>query len=173
MPFVRKSKESEMLALIYIQQKIAQLLQVRPQSLWPESVMNSLRDSLVRSTEEVDSLRVVSSQSVEWSMRTTEESLESDYWTPQILLTRSRLEIVSPNMQSIKSSNANEKRLRNFQRPTDEQTDSEAVENRWRNQTCSGFLFYLILHYIFFYIKKDIFSWFLIKNSYTNIVIKK
>ncbi|RKW23868.1 hypothetical protein D8B45_02920, partial [Candidatus Gracilibacteria bacterium] len=68
---------------------------------------------------------------------------------------------------------ASERRLMSFQRPTDEQTDSEAVENRGRNQTYSGFLFCLILYYIFFYIKKDIFSGFLIKNNYTNIVIKK
>nr|DAP11003.1 MAG TPA: hypothetical protein [Caudoviricetes sp.] len=47
-----------------------------------------------------------------------------------MLLTRSRLEIVSPNMQSTRLRTASERRLRNFQRPTDEQTDSEAVENR-------------------------------------------
>lgn len=162
-----------MLALIFTLQKVLQLHQARLQSLWPESVTNSLRASLVRSTEEVDLLRWGSSLWVESSMRTTEGLLELDYWTLQMLLTRSRLEIVSPNMQSTRLRTASERRLRNFQRPTDEQTDSEAVENRWRNQTCSGFLFCLILYYIFFYIKKDIFSWFLIKNSYTNIVIKK
>nr|DAW73292.1 MAG TPA: hypothetical protein [Caudoviricetes sp.] len=43
------------------------------------------------------------------------------------------------NIQFIESSNANEKRLRNFQRPTDEQTALVVVENRIINQT---FIFY-------------------------------
>ena len=75
-------------------------------------------------------------------MRITEESLEFDYWTLQILLTRSRSEIALHNMQSTRSRIANGKRLRNYQNPIDEKMDSEVVENRIINQTFISFYYY-------------------------------
>ena len=86
-------------------------------------------------------------------MRTTEVLLELVCWILQTLLTRSRLEIVSPNMQSIKSSNANERRSRNSQTLTDEQTDLEAQENRIKNQIYlliidTMWIYYLIIYFV-------------------------
>nr|DAE87566.1 MAG TPA: hypothetical protein [Caudoviricetes sp.] len=72
---------------------------------------------------------MVSSLWGELLTRTTEESLELVCSIPQILLTRSRSETVSLSMRYTRLSNANERRLLNSQIPTDEQTDSEAVES--------------------------------------------
>ena len=127
MQFVRKSREIETLVSISIQQKVLQLLQVRLRSFWLELVTNSLRASLVRSTEEVGLLRVGSSQSVEWLMRTTEGLLESVCSTLQILLTRSRSETVSLSMRSIKLKTASERRLMSSQRLTDEMQATDRV----------------------------------------------
>ena len=133
--------------------KIARLHQARLQSLWHESVTNSLRASSVRSTEEVDSLRWGSSLWVEWSMRTTEGLLELDYWTLQMLLTRSEPEIVLLNTQSTRLSNANERKLLSFRTLTDEQTDLEAQENRIKNQIYlliidTMWIYYLIIYFV-------------------------
>lgn len=127
MQFVQKSREIETLVSISIQQKVLQLLQARLQSFWPESVTNSLRDFSEKFTAEADSLRMGSSQSVEWLTRITEGLLEFDYWTLQILLMRSRLETVSPNMQSTRSRTANGRRFRSFQRLIDEMQAMDPV----------------------------------------------
>ena len=60
-------------------------------------------------------------------MRTTEGLLGFDYWTPLTLLMRSRLEIVSPNMQSTKLKTASERRLMSSQRLTDEMQATDRV----------------------------------------------
>ena len=70
-----------------------------------------------------------------------------------MLLTRSEPEIVSPNMQSTRLSNANERRLRNSQTLTDEQTDLEAQENRIKNQIYlliidTMWIYYLIIYFV-------------------------
>ena len=139
MQFVRKNKEIETLVSIFTLLKIAQLLQARLQSFWLELVTNFRKDFSEKSTEEVDFLRWGSSQSVEWSMRTTEGLLELDYWTLQMLLTRSEPEIVLLNTQSTRLSNANERKLLSFRTLTDEQTDLVVVENNCRNQTFISF----------------------------------
>ena len=118
-----------MLALIFTLLKIARLLQERLQSFWLESVTNFRKASLVRSTEEVDSLKMVSSPWVESLTRTTEGVLEFDCWIPLILLTRSRLETASLNTQSTRLRTASERRLMNSQNPTDEKMASGAQEN--------------------------------------------
>ena len=153
MPFVRKNKERETLALIYMLLKIAQLHQVRLQSFWLGLGMNCHKDFSEKSTEEVDSLRMVSSPWVEWLTRTTEGLLEFDYSILQIFLTRSKLEIVSPNMQSTRSRTANGRRLRNYQRLTEEKTDSEVVGNRIINQIYlliidTMWIYYLIIYFV-------------------------
>ena len=70
-----------------------------------------------------------------------------------MLLTSSEPEIVSLSMRSTRSSNANEKRLRNSQTLTDEQTDLEAQENRIKNQIYlliidTMWIYYLIIYFV-------------------------
>ena len=115
--------------------------------------MNSLRDSLVRSTEEVDFPRWGSSQSVELLTRTTEGLLELDYWTLQMLLTKSEPETVSLSMRYTRSRIANGRRFRSFQNLIDEQTDLEAQENRIKNQIYlliidTMWIYYLIIYFV-------------------------
>ena len=86
-------------------------------------------------------------------MRTTEGLLELDYWTLQMLLTRSEPEIVSHSMRYTRLSNVSERRLRNYQRPSDEQTDLEAQENRIINQIYlliidTMWIYYLIIYFV-------------------------
>ena len=70
-----------------------------------------------------------------------------------MLLTRSEPEIVSHSMRYTRLSNVSERRLRNFQRPTDEQTDLEAQENRIINQIYlliidTMWIYYLIIYFV-------------------------
>ena len=56
-------------------------------------------------------------------------------------------------MQSTRLSNANERRLRNSQTLTDEQTDLEAQENRIKNQIYlliidTMWIYYLIIYFV-------------------------
>ena len=79
--------------------------------------------------------------------------MEFDYSILQIFLTRSKLEIVSPNMQSTRSRTANGRRLRNYQRLTEEKTDSEVVGNRIINQIYlliidTMWIYYLIIYFV-------------------------
>nr|DAR87416.1 MAG TPA: hypothetical protein [Caudoviricetes sp.] len=70
-----------------------------------------------------------------------------------MLLTRSEPEIVSLSMRYTRLSNANERRLRNSQTLTDEQTDLEAQENRIKNQIYlliidTMWIYYLIIYFV-------------------------
>lgn len=70
-----------------------------------------------------------------------------------MLLTRSEPEIVSLSMRYTRLSNANERRLRNSQTLTDEQTDLEAQENRIINQIYlliidTMWIYYLIIYFV-------------------------
>ena len=70
-----------------------------------------------------------------------------------MLLTRSEPEIVSLSVRYTRLSNANERRLRNSQTLTDEQTDLEAQENRIKNQIYlliidTMWIYYLIIYFV-------------------------